>query len=286
MPRFIKYHGLGNDFVVFEGGLDGRPSFTTAEVARICHRNTGVGADGLVLARPSAVAALKMELINSDGSVPEMCGNGLLCFVKYAVEELGARDNPLAIETGAGVLDCAWTTVPASCERPLVATVRVAMGPPVFDRHGAGMTGAGSSERLEVVCEGRRFDATGVGTGNPHLVIFGDASETTARTWGPPLAHHAWWPNGVNVEFARVLAPGHIEVTVWERGCGLTQACGTGATATAAAAVSRGLSAPDAPVRVTLPGGDLTITVAADYSQAWMEGPAAEVFRGTLTLPT
>ncbi len=224
-----------------------------------------------------------MELVNSDGSVPEMCGNGIRCFVKYAVEELGERRNPLAVETPSGVLECHWAGTPDN--GATVSTVRVAMGAPSLRREDAGMLGSGSSADLHIECEGRSFDVTGVGTGNPHMVIFGDSSEATALAWGPRLTHHPWWPRGVNVEFADVRAPDHITVTVWERGCGLTQACGTGATATAAAAVARGLAPAGTPIRVTLPGGDLWITVAGDGSQAWMEGPAAEVFRGELTAP-
>ncbi|MEZ4268044.1 MAG: diaminopimelate epimerase [Myxococcota bacterium] len=278
--EFIKYHGLGNDFLVFEHGLEGARSLTADEVVAICDRRFGVGADGTVFARPSAVAALRMELLNSDGSTPEMCGNGIRCLVAYAVDHLGFDANPLAVETPAGVLDCAWTREASG----RVDTVRVSMGRPTFDRAKIPVAGEGDALELEVSTPARSFVGTGVGTGNPHYVIFGDARRETAETFGPALERHPIFPRGTNVEFAEVVAPDHIRLTVWERGCGLTMACGTGATATVVAAVRAGHVHADRPVRVTLPGGDLAITVTAALDAAFMEGPAREVFRGRIDL--
>lgn len=279
MWDFIKYHGLGNDFVLLDGGLSGRSEPTTAQVIAICDRRTGVGADGVMWARPSAVADLKMILINSDGTVPEMCGNGLRCLVKHAVDDLDFTANPLRVETGAGVLACHWRR--DSQDR--VDRVEVAMGAPTFTRERIPMTGQGEALDVSVEVPGRSLHATGVGTGNPHMVIFGDASIASATTWGPALTDHPMWPQGTNVEFTEVLSPTHLKVTVWERGCGLTQACGTGATAAAAAAVKLGHSPSATPISVSLPGGDLTIRVAADFHEAWMDGPAVEVYRGQLS---
>ncbi len=276
--RFIKYHGLGNDFILLRGGMAGLPSPSGEEVVALCDRRRGIGADGVMLARPSERAALGMELINSDGTVPEMCGNGLRCLVKYAVEELGLADNPLTVETLAGVLRCDH----AGAEGGIVESVRVAMGRPGFERPEVPMTGGGSSVGVEVPLGAERFRATGVNIGNPHMVIFDRGGREAAETWGPQLTSHPMWPEGTNVEFAQVRTPRDIDVTVWERGCGLTEACGTGATATAAAAVQQGLCPPEVPIAVNLPGGTLLITVAADLSQAWMEGPAVEVYRGAV----
>jgi diaminopimelate epimerase len=278
--EFIKYHGLGNDFLVFERGLDGVRSLTPAEVVAVCDRRFGVGADGVVFARPSDTAALRMELTNSDGSTPEMCGNGLRCLVAYAVDHLGFDANPLPVETLAGVLDCAWSKDPSGH----VDTVRVAMGRPTFERAQIPVAGEGDALSLEVATPSRTFVGTGVGTGNPHYVIFGDARRETAETFGPAVERHPLFPRGTNVEFAEVLTPDHIRLTVWERGCGLTMACGTGATATVAAAVRLGHVSPDQPIRVSLPGGDLAITVSAALDAATMEGPAREVFRGRIPL--
>ncbi len=245
-------------------------------VRQLCARGTGIGADGVMLARRSDRAALAMELMNSDGSVPEMCGNGLRCLVKYAVEELGLADNPLSVETGAGVLSCRWQRDEAGH----VAHVEVAMGTPTFERSAVPMTGSGESVAIEIPVGDRALTATGVGTGNPHMVIFGDSSVETARALGPALTTHPMWPEGTNVEFTSIESATHLRVTVWERGCGLTRACGTGATAAAAAAVRLGHCPSDTPIRVSLPGGDLSIRIAADLSQAWMQGPATEVYRG------
>ncbi|MCB9729650.1 MAG: diaminopimelate epimerase [Deltaproteobacteria bacterium] len=276
--KFIKYHGLGNDFLVFARGLDGARSLTPEEVVAVCDRRFGVGADGVILARPSEVAALRMELVNSDGTTPEMCGNGIRCLVAYAVDELGFAENPLEVETLAGVLACAWRRG----EDGRMASVRVSMGRPVFERALIPVAGEGDALALEVSTPERTFVGTGVGTGNPHYVLFGDARRETASHYGPLLERHPTFPRGTNVEFAEVLAPDHIRLTVWERGCGLTMACGTGATATVAAAVRHGLVRADAPVRVSLPGGDLAITVSAALDAAIMEGPAREVFRGRI----
>ena len=182
------------------------------------------------------------------------------------------------METGAGVLACHWTLgADAKVER-----VEVAMGAPSFERAEIPMLGEGSSLELAFELDGQPWVASGVGTGNPHMVIFGDASLERASTWGPRLTHHPMWPNGANVEFVELLSETHLRVRVWERGCGLTQACGTGATAAAAAAVRLGRCPADTKIRVSLPGGDLSIRVAADVQQAWMEGPAVEVYRGQL----
>ncbi len=278
--RFSKYHGLGNDFVILDGGLEGVATPSRADVVALCRRGHGIGADGVMLARPPsdpALADLRMELVNSDGSIPEMCGNGLRCFVKYAVDALGHSANPLRVETNGGVLACVWTADAAG-----VRTVRVDMGRPRFERASVPVQGEGQADEVQVPCEDRVFVATGVNTGNPHMVIFGDATLDTALRWGPLLTTHPMWPQGANVEFADVTGPDHLTVTVWERGCGLTQACGTGATATAAAAVRRGLMPFDAPIRVSLPGGDLAITIAEGFRTAFMEGPATLVYRGEL----
>ena len=279
MLDFIKYHGLGNDFVLVDGGMSGRSEPHAAAVRAICDRRRGIGADGVMLAHPSSVADLKMTLINRDGSVPEMCGNGLRCLVKHAVDDLKLDANPLRVETGAGVLACHW-------ERGVsgqVESVEVAMGKPTFERSQIPMLGEGSALNLSIEIDGHTWCATGVGTGNPHMVIFGDSTLSTASTWGPRLTHHPMWPSGANVEFVTQPSETHLEVRVWERGCGLTEACGTGATAAAAAAVKLGRAPADAAIRVTLPGGDLSIRIAGDFHQAWMKGPAAEIYRGQLT---
>lgn len=285
--RFIKYHGLGNDFAIFEGGFvgagEGPPPFSAEEAQRLCERGKGIGADGVMYARQSARAPVFMELTNSDGSIPQMCGNGLRCFVKYAVEELGLDDQPLRVDTNGGVKPCYWTRGPDG----KVHSVRVDMGAPSFDPEVIPVLAPEGADPLELAipASDRTFTAVAVNTGNPHMVIFsgGEPTRDLALRYGPELTVHPMYPQRTNVEFVAQLDSRHLEVTVWERGCGLTMACGTGATASAVAAARLGKAPLGEPIRVTLPGGDLSIVVEPDYRTAWMEGPAVEVYRGTLS---
>ncbi|MFT7581445.1 MAG: diaminopimelate epimerase, partial [Myxococcota bacterium] len=268
--NFIKYQGLGNDFIMLTA--DGAAKELTAALAvQLCQRGHSIGGDGVMVAVPATDdddASWVMLLLNSDGSTPEMCGNGIRCFVKHVVEALGATENPLRVRTPGGVRACAWQR---DAEDAVIA-VRVDMGSPSFERAIVPMTGSGLAHHVSVAVRDTTFNATGVNTGNPHMVVFGDASRETALRWGPTLTAHPMWPEGANVEFAHVQSRDAIDVTVWERGCGLTQACGTGATATAAAAIARGMADFDTPIAVKLPGGTLTITIEADFARAWMEG--------------
>lgn len=276
--RFVKYHGLGNDFIVL---VEGTP---TPELAtRLCRRGFSIGADGVMAVSPPSPgvdAHVRMDLINSDGSLPEMCGNGIRCLVKDAIDRLGYRQNPLRVETPAGVLACEWVA-----DEHGVSRVRVAMSRPTFELHavpvdpGAGRT---SGAWFELELDSRPVVGLPVNTGNPHFVVFGDASRERALSDGPRLENHPAFPKKANIEFAEVLSPTHLKVTVWERGCGLTLACGTGATASTAAAIRAGHAAADTPVTVSLPGGDLLITVSADFSSAIMDGPVEKAFEGEL----
>ena len=282
--RFVKYHGLGNDFIVVDSAV-----VITPELAvRLCRRGFSVGADGLMRVAPptSPGAHVAMDLVNSDGSSPEMCGNGIRCLVKHAVDALGHRENPLVVDTPAGALACHWTTTDG-----LVSSVRVAMGRPRFDLATVPADpahGTSDGPLLAVEVNGRTFAGLPVNTGNPHFAIFGDASRKTALTHGPELETHAAFPAKANIEFIEVLAAGHddgaprLRVTVWERGCGLTFACGTGATAATAAAIHLGHIAAGHDVAVELPGGTLVITIAPDFTQAYMDGPVAFAFSGDI----
>jgi len=276
---FIKYHGLGNDFVFLVPDGGETAALTPEAARRICRRGFGVGADGLMTAGPSDRAHLSMLLLNSDGSTPEMCGNGIRCLVKAAVDVLGHRDNPLLVDTPGGVRACRWTRGADG----RIAEVSVDMGAPSFDRARVPMLGEGSALHATVRVAGRAFEGHGVNTGNPHFVIFGDADRALARELGPALGAAREFPEGANIEFAALEAPDRLRVVVWERGCGLTEACGTGATATVAAAAATGRAAFDAPITVILPGGELQITVEEGFRTAWMTGPAVEVYRGRLS---
>jgi diaminopimelate epimerase len=282
--RFYKYHGLGNDFILL---APEDPAFRPdASLARaLCARGFGVGGDGVMCLIPASGADfdVEMALVNSDGSTPEMCGNGIRCAVRHAVEHLGLRANPLAVLTPAGVRSCAWRAgeggdfeVTVSMGRPRLDAAAIPLAPPPRFSPGVAFT-------LEAGA--RAFAGVAVNIGNPHFVTFGDASEATATTFGPRLEHHPAFPERANIGFCEVVGPQHLRDTVWERGCGLTWACGTGATAAAIAAAILGHVDPSLPVTVTLRGGDLRIRLigpAADLIDAEMTGPATRVFEGRL----
>jgi diaminopimelate epimerase len=290
--RFSKYHGLGNDFLVVD--LRGVPAAVAAEVqdpalARVlCDRQFGVGGDGVLAVLPavSAGADARMRVLNSDGSEAEMCGNGLRCFVKYLFDRDPALRKPaLAIDTGAGPLRSAVTE-----EGGEARTITVDMGRPRLTRAEVPMTGPGTERCVEEPLEldGPRR-VTGVSMGNPHAVVFVDSAAEARRlaeTVGRALETHPWFPRKTNAEFAHVRSPREIDLVVWERGCGITSACGTGACATVVAACLTGRAAPGDEVTVHLPGGDLAVTVAPDLSAVTMRGPAAFVFDVDLDLAT
>jgi diaminopimelate epimerase len=275
--RIFKYHGLGNDFVVLDRrqtGID-----IDAETSRrLCDRRRGIGADGVLSLLPSKAGLAKMVVHNADGSIAEMCGNGLRCAVKYLVDHSGGRPERIDVETGAGVLACVPSYGPSGVDE-----VDVSMGPArlVAPNLPSGATGQPFLEAPVPGHPGLR--GTAVSMGNPHLVLL-DRPLDEAESLGPTLERHPAFPDRTNVEFARV-DPDGLTLVVWERGCGLTQACGTGACATATAAVLAKRLPADAWLRVTLPGGDLRIRVPADLSDIRLRGPAAFVFEGVVGLP-
>jgi diaminopimelate epimerase len=271
---FFKYHGLGNDFIV----LDRRKTGTDidAETSRqLCDRRTGIGADGILSVLPSDVGFAKMVVHNADGGIAEMCGNGLRCAVKYLVDNSGEKPERIEVETGAGVLVCT-----PGYGRDGVAQVELSMGPArlVAPNLPSGATGQPFLDAPVPGHSGLRGSA--ISMGNPHLVLLDQPLEDAGRL-GPELERHPGFPDRTNVEFVRVDKDG-LTLTVWERGCGLTQACGTGACAAAVAAVLAKRLPADAWLRVTLPGGDLHIRVPADLSDIRLRGPVAFVFTGVV----
>jgi len=258
---FIKMHGLGNDFVVLDARLTPLPQMTPHIARALGDRRTGIGFDQLVLLEPSETQAFRMRIFNSDGSEVEACGNAA-----RAVALL--HGEPAVIETGGG---------PIALE-PLDGGARVDMGTPRFDWDAIPLAYPMDTFTMPVGWESLESPMA-VNVGNPHAIFFvDDADAVPLETLGPVIEHDPLFPERVNVNVASLAGPDHLKLRVWERGAGLTRACGTGACATAVAAIRRGLVA--SPMRVTLPGGDLVI--------AWqpggtilMSGPAAESYRGT-----
>ncbi|PTL82738.1 diaminopimelate epimerase [Vitiosangium sp. GDMCC 1.1324] len=271
---FFKYHGLGNDFIVLDRRQSGAD--IDAEFSRwLCDRRQGVGADGVLSLLPSDAGMARMVVHNADGSIAEMCGNGLRCAVKYLVDNSGEKPERVDVETGAGILSCA-----PGYGVDGVASVELSMGPArlVAANLPSGATGQPFVDAPVPGHSGLRGYA--VNMGNPHLVLLDRPLEDAGRL-GPDLERHPGFPERTNVEFVRVDKDG-LTVVVWERGCGLTQACGTGACASAVAAVLAKRLPADAWLRVTLPGGDLHIRVPSDLSDVRLRGPVAFVFTGVV----
>jgi diaminopimelate epimerase len=274
--KFTKLHGTGNDFIVIDAREHER-DWSPLAVA-MCDRHFGAGADGLLLVEPSEVADLRMRLFNADGSEAEMSGNGLRCFVKYAVDRGLARlrHGAITIETLAGVL-----TAEATLANGRVDSVRVGMGRPRFAQQEIPVAVEAEASFLNVPLDvdGQRLAVTCLSIGNPHAVLFSKepVEAYPLAVIGPKVEHHPLFPARVNFEVARVLARDQIEARTWERGVGETLACGTGASAILVAA--RLLDLADERVQLHQPGGVLAVEWDGQ-GEVYLTGPAVEVFEG------
>lgn len=278
--KFSKMHGLGNDFVIVNGLVEKNLGNLEELARRVCHRNFGVGADGLIFVLPSEEADIRMRIFNSDGSEPEMCGNGIRCFAKYVYQEGIVPKEIIRVETLAGII------VPRLIiEGATISGIQVDMGPPVLEPDKIPMRGFASGpvvdEPLEI--DGKTLSITAVSMGNPHCVVFvPDVGAVAFDTLGPKLETHPAFPRKTNVEFVQVSNQEQVKVRVWERGAGPTLACGTGACAVAVAGALSGRTGRQ--VTVGLPGGDLQILWDQQDNRVYMTGPAVEVFRGEFIL--
>ncbi len=270
---FQKVHGLGNDFIFLD--LRAAPErMHAASARRLCERNLGVGADG-VLCFTGTCAAPVMTIWNSDGTIPEMCGNGIRCFILELVRRFGVVANPITVGTGAGPLACRWED-----HGPAGFEVEVDMGAAASTGEDVVLDQLPELRSSEI--SARAIPGIRLSTGNPHVVFFDRFTDAEIRAWGPRVTGAAVFGGGVNAEFAQITAPGSVRLTVHERGAGFTLACGTGACATVAAGVRAGLLASDTSVSVQLPGGALQIVHRSADGHLLMTGPAVEVFEGTL----
>lgn len=306
MIRFVKMHGIGNDYVyvdvasdpALEGRFDGEAG--RALVRRMSDRHRGIGGDGVILvARPREGAGkgadVRMRMFNADGSESEMCGNGVRCVAKFAHDRLGVTRNPMRVETGRGVLPIEYR---AEGGRLVEATVD--MGAPILELERIPVDPArvlGTGREHEWTLDGAAGEVrwTFVSMGNPHAVTFGvpldgrapGGGDLLGTALGPETETHPAFPRRVNVHIAEVVSSREARMRTWERGAGLTQACGTGACAVLVAGVLTGRLQRDALIR--LPGGDLRIRwdegvgegERADAAgHVFMTGPAEEVFEG------
>jgi len=274
--QFVKMQGTGNDFVLLEAQGDERDWPRLAQA--MCDRHFGVGADGLILVLPSARADVRMRMFNPDGSEAEMCGNGLRCIVKYAVEGGLARprDGRIDVETPAGVL-----AARTFGDGRMVERVRVSMGVPRFAPAEIPVLVEAEPPIVDLPLEvaGHELRLTCLSMGNPHAVHFldGPVAAFPLEEVGPLVERHALFPQRVNFEVAQVLAGDRIEARVWERGAGPTLACGSGACATVVAA--RLQSRVGERVDITLPGGTLVVEWDG-REEVCLTGPAEGVFAG------
>lgn len=270
--KFGKYQGLGNDFVLIDD-RDNKLKLNNAQIKALAHRQYGVGCDQLMIVKKSKTHDFRMELYNNDGSVAEMCGNGVRCFHRFLIDRGITAKKEMKIETLAG-------TIQTSLAGKLVT---VDMGAPILEAADIPMKTAGRVVSEKLVTGKGSFNITAVSMGNPHIVIFKKSLEGLAlETVGPMLEHHPLFPKRTNVHFARVDGRKSITVSHWERGAGMTLACGTGACATAVAAVLNGLT--DRSVAVHQRGGTLKIKWDAKDNHVYMTGPAVHVFSGEMTV--
>lgn len=275
---FSKYEGLGNDFILIDDRTSTTPSLTSNQSAHLCDRNFGIGGDGVIFALQGPDEFdFAMRIYNSDGSEPEMCGNGIRCMAQF-LKDLGETKSSFRIHTGAGAI------VPVMNPD---GGITVDMGAPILETDKVPTTlppndGAFAKEQ-SYESNGKTWKISPVSMGNPHAIIFVDNVETDIdfESDGPALETADAFPAKTNVEFVQVLGDHHVRVKVWERGAGPTLACGTGACAVAVAAIRAGKVLADAPIRVTLPGGDLFIEWDQDANKIYMTGPATFAFSGS-----
>jgi len=284
MVKFTKMEGLGNNYIYINNIEEKVPEERLPELARaVSDRNFGIGSDGLIcVLSPTAPGHdFRFRIFNADGSEAEMCGNGMRCFARFVYDRGLTSKTRFLVQTLAG------TIVPELIlgENGQVTAVKVDMGPPHLRSTSIPMAGPEREPVLdaELEVEGRRFVFTAVSMGNPHIVIFVDhVAAVDLAYWGPRLEHHSLFPRRTNVHFVQVLDSANLRMRTWERGSGITLACGTGASAVLVAAHLKGLAGREASVQ--LPGGSLRIEWAAD-GHVYKTGPANYVCTGEFLRP-
>ncbi|MSR29363.1 MAG: diaminopimelate epimerase [Phycisphaerales bacterium] len=301
--KFSKMHGIGNDYIYVDAARE-RVVDPPALARAISHRNRGIGGDGLILVTPvseGSLAHVAMRMFNADGSEAEMCGNGIRCLTKFAVDRGLAQANPLRVETRRGILETKWTRGVDGA----VAEVEVDLGEPILEAGSMGVAiqGVGTAQRIvgmewtpdmwadALSGQSTRVDpswlanagvapcASVVSMGNPHIVFWArDVGRVPLELVGGAIERHRFFPERINVHFVEVITRSEVRMRTWERGSGITQACGTGASAVCVAGVLEGRL--DRTVLAHLPGGDLTLRWVEKDGHVRMIGPATHVFDG------
>ena len=285
--RFTKMHGIGNDYVYVNVFAEGLPKDPAALAVAVSDRHFGIGSDGLILICPSEVADARMRMFNADGSESEMCGNGVRCVAKYVYDHGIATKPELKIETGRGVLTLQVTPD----AQGKAALIRVNMGTPILEAAAIPTTFSGPSV-IDVPLPADAFRTTDwfaacgldprmtcVSMGNPHVVLYcRDVAAIPVEQVSAALEHAPMFPRRINVHYVQIHSPEEVTMRTWERGSGVTLACGTGACAVAVAGILSGRT--HRKLLAHLPGGDLQLEWAGDTAPVYMTGPATEVFSG------
>ncbi|TFV08918.1 diaminopimelate epimerase [Bacillus stratosphericus] len=280
--QFTKMHGLGNNYIYVNQMKEQLPEEQLSEIAiRVSSVYTGIGSDGMILICPSDVAPVKMRIFNNDGSEGKNCGNGLRCVAKYVYEHQIVTDTTFQIETLSGLVEA---TVHAQDGH--VQLVTVDMGKPRFEKEAMPMLGEPASTTVNELLDfgTAKLNGTAVSMGNPHIVFYlEDIEKAPLHTLGPIIEKHDMFPEGVNVEFVEVVSETELHFRVWERGSGITQACGTGACAAVVSTIVNGQAKKETDMTVHLAGGDLIIRWK-DNDHVLMTGPAETICDGTFYL--
>ena len=276
--NFTKYHGLGNDFILIDNRHDDTPCLTSEQAIKVCDRHFGIGGDGVIFALPpQGNSDYTMRIYNSDGSEPEMCGNGIRCLARFVaeLEGKGNSNDVYQIQTLAGII------------RPQLQggdQVKVNMGQPYLLAQEIPTTlGSPQDKVIEeaLTVAGQTWQVTCVSMGNPHCITFVDnADAIDLEKIGPQFENHSVFPKRINTEFIEVVRHNYLKMRVWERGAGITLACGTGACASVVAGALNHRC--DRASTVELPGGCLDIEWSEQDNQVYMTGPATNVFKGEL----
>ena len=273
--HFYKYHGLGNDFVLTVD-LDGAVSASPERAVKICDRHTGIGADGWMLIRPSEDCDIRMFLYNSDGSVAEMCGNGLRCFAKFVYDHGLVKKENFTVQTLAGTMHVHVTAKDGAAE-----LITANIGAASLEKASVPMVGEGICDREQITALDREFTISACLMGVPHVVVFGrDFDDEQVAKYGPVLECHPAFPRKANINFANIIDRKTVHVRTWERGCGRTLACGTGSCATAVLCHKAGFTEDE--VEIRLQEGSLHIRVTDEG--VIMTGSAAIAFEGETDL--
>ncbi len=278
--KFTKMHGIGNDYV-YVNCFDEKVPDPSRIAPLVSDRHTGIGGDGLILIMPSQKADVRMRMFNADGLEGEMCGNGIRCVAKYAYDHGLSKKNPMRIETGRGIL-----TLDLKLKDNRVDQVTVNMAEPILelgkipvDREKVVKGSRENEYRVSILQGNELLDGAFVSMGNPHVVFFtNDVKAVALERIGPMAEHHPAFPKRINAHWAEVHSRNELTMRTWERGSGITLACGTGACAVCVAGVLTGRT--DRKILAHLPGGDLTIEWRESDNNVYMTGTATEVFSG------